>query len=74
MHDKIRFFNGWKRFGIRSIQVHTGGECAMNAGMMLQAIDEFQSEDLDIVILENVGKIVSEGYLFSIGSQVRMWI
>lgn len=30
----------------------------MNAGMMLQAIDEFQSEDLDIVILENVGNLV----------------
>ncbi len=44
--------------GGRSIQVHTGGECAMNAEMTRQAIEEFQTEDLDLLILENVGNLV----------------
>jgi hydrogenase nickel incorporation protein HypB len=44
--------------GVRSIQVHTGGECAMDASMVKQAIDSFDISDLDIVFLENVGNLV----------------
>lgn len=44
--------------GVRSIQVHTGGECAMDACMTKQAINEFQTEDLDLLFLENVGNLV----------------
>ncbi len=44
--------------GVRSIQVHTGGECAMDAAMTQQAIKEFHTEDLDLVFLENVGNLV----------------
>ncbi len=44
--------------GVRSIQVHTGGECAMDAEMTRQAIEEFPTEDLDLLFLENVGNLV----------------
>lgn len=44
--------------GVRSIQVHTGGECAMNADMTRQALEEFPTEDLDLLFLENVGNLV----------------
>lgn len=44
--------------GVASIQVHTGGECAMDAEMTLQALREFDTTDLDLVILENVGNLV----------------
>lgn len=44
--------------GLRSIQVHTGGECAMNADMTRQALEEFHTEDLDLLFLENVGNLV----------------
>lgn len=44
--------------GVKSIQVHTGGECAMDAEMTLQALKEFDTSDLDLVILENVGNLV----------------
>ena len=44
--------------GVRSIQVHTGGECAMNADMTRQAREEFCTEDLDLLFLENVGNLV----------------
>ncbi len=47
-----------KDAGVRSIQVHTGGECAMDAEMTQQAIQEFETDDLDLLVLENVGNLV----------------
>ena len=44
--------------GVRSIQIHTGGECAMDAAMTQQALDEFKTDDLDILFMENVGNLV----------------
>ncbi len=44
--------------GVRSIQVHTAGQCAMNADMTRQALDEFETADLDLLFLENVGNLV----------------
>lgn len=44
--------------GVRSIQVHTGGQCAMDAEMTKQAINEFQTKDLDLLFMENVGNLV----------------
>lgn len=47
-----------QKAGVRSIEVHTGGECAMNAAMTKQALDEFSTEDLDLLFLENIGNLV----------------
>lgn len=44
--------------GVRSIQIHTGGECAMDASMTRQALSEFETSDLDLLFLENVGNLV----------------
>ncbi len=44
--------------GVRSIQIHTGGECAMDASMVQQALQEFDTTDLDILFMENVGNLV----------------
>lgn len=44
--------------GVRSIQIHTGGECAMTAAMTRQGMDDFHTEDLDLVFLENIGNLV----------------
>lgn len=44
--------------GVRTIQVHTGGECAMDASMTKQALDEFNADDLDLLFMENVGNLV----------------
>ena len=44
--------------GVASIQVHTGGECAMDAEMTLQAIEEFNTAQYDLLFLENVGNLV----------------
>lgn len=47
-----------KRAGVYSIQVHTGGECAMDAEMTRQALNEIPIENIDILFLENVGNLV----------------
>lgn len=44
--------------GVRSMQIHTGGECAMDASMTQAALNEFDTSDLDLVFLENVGNLV----------------
>lgn len=44
--------------GVKSIQLHTGGMCHLDAGMTEQGIKEFGTEDLDFVVLENVGNLV----------------
>ena len=44
--------------GVRSIQIHTGGECAMDASMTMQALKEFKTAGTDLVFLENIGNLV----------------
>lgn len=40
------------------IQLHTGGMCHLNADMTRQGLTELEIEDLDFVILENIGNLV----------------
>ncbi len=42
----------------RTIQLHTGGMCHLDASMTRQGMTEFGTEDLDLVVLENVGNLV----------------
>ena len=44
--------------GVKSIQLHTGGMCHLDAGMTEQGLKEIGMDDLDLVILENVGNLV----------------
>jgi hydrogenase nickel incorporation protein HypB len=47
-----------EKAGVRTIQVHTGGECAMDADMTAAALREFPSDDLDLIFMENIGNLV----------------
>jgi hydrogenase nickel incorporation protein HypB len=44
--------------GIRTIQLHTGGMCHLDAGMTRQGLIEIDAASLDLCILENVGNLV----------------
>lgn len=44
--------------GTRVIQLHTGGMCHLDANMTRQGLEEFGTEGLDLVVLENVGNLV----------------
>lgn len=44
--------------GVKAIQIHTGGMCHLDADMTRQGLRELGTDDLDLVILENVGNLV----------------
>ncbi|MDD6043377.1 MAG: hydrogenase nickel incorporation protein HypB [Eubacteriaceae bacterium] len=44
--------------GVKTIQLHTGGMCHLDAEMTKQGLDALGIEDLDLAILENVGNLV----------------
>ena len=44
--------------GAKAIQLHTGGMCHLDAGMTQQGLRELGTDDLDLVVLENVGNLV----------------
>ena len=44
--------------GVRSIQLHTGGMCHLDADMTRQGLQALGTAGLDLVVLENVGNLV----------------
>ena len=44
--------------GVKTVQLHTGGMCHLDAEMTRQGLEELGTEDLDLAILENVGNLV----------------
>ena len=47
-----------QKAGVKTIQLHTGGMCHLDADMTRQGLKELGTEDLDFVVLENVGNLV----------------
>ncbi|MDO4849067.1 MAG: hydrogenase nickel incorporation protein HypB [Coriobacteriia bacterium] len=46
------------RLGAKTIQLHTGGMCHLDAGMCQQGLDGLAASDADLIFLENVGNLV----------------
>ena len=44
--------------GAKVIQLHTGGMCHLDAQMTRQGLDGLETDDVELVILENVGNLV----------------
>lgn len=44
--------------GARAIQLHTGGMCHLDAAMTRQGLEGLDPDELELVILENVGNLV----------------
>ena len=44
--------------GVKSIQLHTGGMCHLDAGMTEQGLREIGTDGLDLGVLDNVGNLV----------------
>ena len=60
--------------GVQSIQLHTGGMCHLDAEMTAQGLDGLENlDDLDLIILENVGNLVCPAE-FDTGSSKNMMI
>lgn len=59
--------------GIPSVQLHTGGMCHLDADMTRQGIKALGQEDLDLIVLENIGNLVCPAE-FDTGAAIRMTI
>lgn len=44
--------------GVESLQIHNGGLCHIDADMVSRALAEYDTKDLDLLILENIGNLV----------------
>ena len=59
--------------GVKVIQLHTGGMCHLDADMTRQGVQQLGTEELDLVILENVGNLVCPAE-FDTGAAMNMMI
>ena len=62
-----------KRTGVKAIQVHTSGSCHLTAQMVEDATKSFEIDDLDLLILENIGNLVCPAE-FDTGSNLNMML
>ena len=46
------------RLGLQTLQIHTGGACHLTAQMVEDALESFDTDNLDLIILENIGNLV----------------
>ena len=59
------------RAGVTAIQINTGGECHLDAGMVNSALLNLPLDELDIVFIENVGNLICPGE-FEIGEHLKV--
>lgn len=62
-----------KLTGVRAIQIHTSGACHLTAQMVEDALNTFNTNGLDLVILENIGNLVCPAE-FDTGSNINMML
>jgi hydrogenase nickel incorporation protein HypB len=46
------------RTGVQAVQLRTGGFCHLDAGMVAKGVQALDTDNLDLIIVENVGNLV----------------
>lgn len=62
-----------QKTGVKVIQLHTGGLCHLDSDMSRQGLDNLGIDNLDLVILENIGNLVCPAE-FDTGSSINAMI
>ena len=62
-----------KAQGIPAVQINTGGACHLESDMIRRAMDVLDLDDLDLVLLENVGNLVCPTD-FDLGENAKVMI
>lgn len=57
--------------GAPVVQIVTGGTCHLEAGMVAQALDKFDLDALDVLVIENVGNLVCTAS-YDLGEHLRV--
>ena len=58
------------RYGVPVVQINTAGGCHLDAPMIKKALENIDLDKLDLLVIENVGKLVCPAE-FDIGEQKR---
>ncbi len=59
--------------GMPAVQINTGGDCHLDAVMVEQALNALPLQDLDLVIIENVGNLICPA-AFQLGTHANILI
>lgn len=59
--------------GVPVVQINTGGSCHLDANMVSNALDSLSLEDIDLLLIENVGNLICPAE-FKIGEHKRMML
>ena len=59
--------------GMPAVQVNTGGECHLDAVMLASALPQLPLDDLDLIIVENVGNLICPA-AFQLGTHANVLI
>lgn len=59
--------------GMPAIQINTGGQCHLDAVMINKALDELTLDDIDLLIVENVGNLICPA-AFNLGTHSNIVI
>lgn len=57
--------------GAQAVQINTDGACHLDSSMVLEALDQIDMEDLDILFVENVGNLVCPAE-FEVGEDYKI--
>ena len=59
--------------GVPAVQINTGGQCHLDANMFQAALPQFDLENLDCLIVENVGNLICTAD-FRLGTHINVLI
>lgn len=59
--------------GMPAVQINTGGDCHLDAGMLREGLKQLPLDQIDILIVENVGNLVCPA-AFSLGTHLNLLI
>lgn len=59
--------------GAAAVQINTGGSCHLEAQMVSQAMDQLPLDELDLLIVENVGNLICPA-TFALGTHLNILV
>jgi len=59
--------------GMPAVQINTGGDCHLDAMMVKNGLEQLPLQDLDLLIVENVGNLVCPA-AFNLGTHIKLVI
>ncbi len=62
-----------RKIGVQAVQINTGGACHLDANMIQSALEKISTDQLDLLVIENVGNLVCPAE-FDLGEHKKVMI